>query len=111
MRSGSHEQLPRSPEKIRRLKMAKKNTPSKTTAKKSAAGKKRHKGDIEDPPIIVGGGSSEMIQIRGDLSVSIMPPAGGYTRFRIAGVNIRHVTVDGKDHSVSPSTNSVVFSE
>jgi hypothetical protein len=92
--------------------MAKKKTPRKTTAKKSAAGKKHRKGkEIEDPPIIVGGGSSEMIQIRADLSVSIMPPAGGYTRFRIAGVNIRNVTVDGKDHSVSPSTNKVVFSE
>ena len=92
--------------------MAKKKSPGKTTAKHAAAGKKRGKGsDIEDPPIIVGGGSSEMIQIRGDLSVSIMPPAGGYTRFRIAGVNIRHVEVDGKDHSVSPSTNKVVFTE
>ena len=91
--------------------MAKKKTPRKTTAKKAAAGKKRGKGEIEDPPIIVGGGSSEMIRIRGDLSVTSMPPAGGYTRFRVAGVNIRKVSVDGKDHSVNPSTNNVVFSE
>jgi len=91
--------------------MAKKKTPRKTTAKKAAAGKKRGKGEIEDPPIIVGGGSSEMIRIRGDLTVTSMPPAGGYTRFRVAGVNIKHVTVDGKDHSVDPSTNNVVFSE
>ena len=90
--------------------MAKKKTPRKTTAKKAAAGKKRSKDEIEDPPIIVGGGSSEMIRIRGDLSVTSMPPAGGYTRFRVAGVNIKHVTVDGKDHSVDPSTNNVVFS-
>jgi len=91
--------------------MAKKKTPKKTTAKKAVAGKKRGKGEIEDPPIIVGGGSSEIIRIRGDLTVSSMPPAGGYIRFRVAGVNIKHVTVDGKDHSVNPSTNSVVFSE
>jgi hypothetical protein len=93
--------------------MATKKTPRKTTAKKTAAGKKRVKKrtDIEDPPIIVGGGSSEMIRIRGDLMVSSMPPAGGYIRFKVAGVNIKHVTVDGKDHSVNPSTNSVVFSE
>ena len=91
--------------------MAKTKTPRKTTAKKAAAGKKRGKGEIEDPPIIVGGGSSEMIRIRGDLTVTSMPPAGGYTRFRVAGVNIKHVTVDGKDHSVDPSTNNVVFSE
>lgn len=91
--------------------MVKKKTTRKTTAKKAAAGKKRGKGEIEDPPIIVGGGSSEMIRIRGDLTVSSMPPAGGYIRFRVAGVNIKHVTVDGKDHSVNPSTNNVVFSE
>ena len=92
--------------------MATKKTPRKTTAKKASAGKKRAKRkEIEDPPIIVGGGSSEMIRIRGDLMVSSMPPAGGYIRFRVAGVNIKHVTVDGKDHSVSPSTNNVVFSE
>ena len=91
--------------------MAKKKTPRKTTAKKAAPGKKRTKDEIEDPPIIVGGGSSEMIRIRGDLSVTSMPPAGGYTRFRVAGVNIRKVSVDGKDHSVDPSTNNVVFSE
>ena len=91
--------------------MAKTKTPRKTTAKKAAPGKKRTKDEIEDPPIIVGGGSSEMIRIRGDLTVTSMPPAGGYTRFRVAGVNIKHVTVDGKDHSVDPSTNNVVFSE
>lgn len=91
--------------------MAKKKTPAKTTAKNAAAGKKRKGHDIDDPPIIVGGGSSEIIQIRGDLSVSIMPPTGGYTRFRIGGVNIKHVVVDGKDHSVNPSTNRVVFTE
>ena len=91
--------------------MAKKKTPRKTTAKKAAPGKKRTKDEIEDPPIIVGGGSSEMIRIRGDLTVTSMPPAGGYTRFRVAGVNIKQVTVDGKDHSVDPSTNNVVFSE
>jgi hypothetical protein len=91
--------------------MVKKKTSRKTTAKKAAAGKKRSKDEIEDPPIIVGGGSSEIIRIRGDLSVTSMPPAGGYTRFRVAGVNIRKVSVDGKDHSVNPSTNNVVFSE
>ena len=90
--------------------MATKKTTRKTTAKKAAAGKKR-KDEIEDPPIIVGGGSSEIIRIRGDLTVSSMPPAGGYIRFKVAGVNIKHVTVDGKDHSVNPSTNNVVFSE
>lgn len=88
--------------------MAKKKTPRKTTAKK-AVGKKRK--DVEEPPIIVGGGSSEVIRIRADLTVSLMPPAGGYTRFRVAGVNIKRVTVDGKEHSVSASTNNVVFSE
>ncbi len=92
--------------------MAKKKTPRKTTAKKAVAGKKRRKDkDIEDPPIIVGGGSSEIIRIREDLTVSLMPPAGGYTRFRVAGVNIKRVTVDGKEHSVNASTNNVVFSE
>ena len=92
--------------------MATKKTTPKKTAKKAAAGKKRVKDkEIEDPPIIVGGGSSEIIRIRGDLTVSSMPPAGGYIRFRVAGVNIRHVTVDGKDHPVNPSTNNVVFSE
>jgi hypothetical protein len=91
--------------------MVTKKTTRKTTAKKAAAGKKRKRKEIEDPPIIVGGGSSEMIRIRGDLVVSSLPPAGGYIRFRVAGVNIRNVTVDGKDHSVNPSTNNVVFSE
>ena len=91
--------------------MVTKKTTKKKTAKKAAAGKKRKRDEIEDPPIIVGGGSSEMIRIRGDLTVTSMPPAGGYIRFRVAGVNIKHVTVDGKDHSVNPSTNNVVFSE
>ena len=91
--------------------MVKKKTPRKTTAKKAAAGKKRRKDEIEDPPIIVGGGSSEMIRIREDLTVTVMPSANGYTRFRVAGVNIKKVSVDGKDHSVNPSTNNVVFTE
>jgi hypothetical protein len=91
--------------------MAKKKTPRKTTAKKAAAGKKRRKDEIEDPPIIVGGGSSEMIRIREDLTVTVMSSANGYTRFRVAGVNIKNVSVDGKNHSVNPSTNNVVFTE
>lgn len=86
--------------------MAKKKIAPKKTAKK-----KRKDKEIDDPPIIVGGGSSEMIRIRADLNVSLMPQAGGYTRLRIAGVNIRNVTVDGKSHSVDPSTNNVVFTE
>ena len=56
--------------------MAKKKTPRKTTAKKAASGKKRGKGEIEDPPIMVGGGSSEMIRIRGiSLSHQCLPRA------------------------------------
>ena len=84
---------------------------TKKTTKKKATKKRKKGSEIEDPPIIVGGGSSEIIRNRGDLSVSLMPPAGGYNRFRVAGVNIKHVTVDGKDHSVSPATNNVVFTE
>ena len=91
--------------------MVTKKTTRKKSAKKTTTGKGKKNKDIDDPPIIVGGGSSEMIRIRADLGVSLMPPAGGYTRFRIAGINIRHVTVDGKDHSVNPTTNSVVFTE
>ena len=92
--------------------MVTKKTTKKKAAKKTSPTKKRKKGrDIEDPPIIVGGGSSEMIRIREDLSVSVMPSAGGYMRFRVAGVNIRRVTVDGKDQPVNPTTNNVVFTE
>jgi hypothetical protein len=88
---------------------------AKKTARKKAGGKKTTKknkrGNIEDPPIIVGGGSSEIIRIREGLTVTFMPPANGYTRLKVSGINIRHVTVDGKNHDVSPSTNSVVFTE
>ena len=79
------------------------------------AGKKKmtkKKGSLaDDPPIIVGGGSSEIIKIRDDLSVSLMSPAGGYNRFRVAGVNIRYVDVDGSNHGVDPATNNVRFLE
>jgi hypothetical protein len=99
-------------EKTGRLKMVTKKTTKKRAAKKTSHPKRRKKGrEIDDPPIIVGGGSSEIIRIRGDLSVSLMPPAGGYNRFRVAGVNIRHVTVDGNNHPVNPATNNVVFTE
>jgi hypothetical protein len=96
-------------ENPRSKKMVAKTKSTKKAVKKKI-GKKKHK-DIEDPPIIVGGGSSEIIRIREDLTVSLMPPANGYTRFRVAGINIRHVNVDGKDHSVNPNTNSIVFTE
>ena len=79
------------------------------------AGKKKmtkKKGSLaEDPPIIVGGGSSEIIRIRGDLVVTLMAPAGGYNRFRVAGVNIKYVDVDGSNHGVDPATNNVRFLE
>jgi len=83
----------------------------KSSKKKVSKKKVSKKGDVDDPPIIVGGGGSEIIKIRSDLAVSIMPPAGNYIRFRVAGVNIRTVTVDGKSSPVNPSTNNVVFEE
>jgi hypothetical protein len=85
--------------------------PTKKTAKKKAAKKPTKKKLFEDPPIIVGGGSSEIIQIRADLSVSTMPPAGGYNRWRVAGINIKYVNVDGTAHSVNPTSNKVKFLE
>ena len=90
--------------------MAAKKT-SKKKAVKKKTGKRKRKDIDDDPPIIVGGGGSEIIRIREDLNVSLMPAANGYNRFRVAGVNIRHVQVDGKDHSVNPTTNTVVFTE
>ncbi len=89
----------------------KKTTTKKKKTAKKAAGKRKKRDEIEDPPIIVGGGGSEIIKIRGDLAITSMPPAGGYTRLRIAGVNIRRVVVDGKEHSVNPTTNNIVFTE
>lgn len=63
-----------------------------------------------DPPIIVGGGGSEIIQVRSDLAVSLMPPTGNYNRFRV-GVNIRRVVVNGHSDPVTPATHKVVFEE
>ena len=83
----------------------------KKAGKKKVTKKKGKKREIEDPPIIVGGGGSEIIQIRSDLSVSLMPPTGNYNRFRVSGVNIRNVDVDGSNHSVNPNTNRVTFTE
>ena len=81
-----------------------------TKAGKKKATKKR--GSLaEDPPIIVGGGSSEIIRIRGDLVVTPMPPAGGYNRLRVTPVNIKYVDVDGSNHGVDPTTNRVKFLE
>jgi hypothetical protein len=87
--------------------MATKKSSKKVSKKKSP----KRKSDTDDPPIIVGGGGSEIIKIRGDLLVTPMPPTGGYTRFRVNGVNIKHVDVDGHGHNVSPSSNRVKFSE
>ena len=84
--------------------MATKRAGKKTVAKKKS-------GLAEDPPIIVGGGSSEIIRIRGDLVVTPMAPAGGYNRLRVGGVNIRYVDVDGSNHGVDPATNNVRFLE
>jgi hypothetical protein len=85
---------------------------TKKTGKKKAS-KKKNGGDqlTDEPPIIVGGGGSEIIKIREDLLVTSMPPTGGYARFRVNGVNIKHVDVDGHGHTVSPSSNKVTFSE
>jgi hypothetical protein len=80
-------------------------------AGKTKAGKKKSGRLMEDPPIIVGGGGSEIIKIRGDLVVTLMPPAGGYNRLRVAGVNIKYVDVDGSNHGVNPATNNVRFLE
>jgi hypothetical protein len=88
----------------RRINMATKKAGKKKVTKKRAS-------LADDPPIIVGGGSSEIIQIRADLLVSPMPPAGSYNRFRVAGVNIRYVDVDGSNHGVDPATNKVRFLE
>lgn len=84
---------------------------TKKASKKKAAKKKKKGGLLEDPPIIVGGGGSEIIKIRADLLVTPMTPANGYTRFRVNGVNIKHVDVDGHGHNVSPSGNKVTFLE
>jgi len=83
---------------------------TKKAGKKKAAKKKKGRL-LDDPPIIVGGGGSEIIQIRADLAVSLMPPTGNYNRFRVAGVNIRRVVVNGKTDPVSPSTHQVLFEE
>lgn len=88
--------------------MATKKAGKKKATKKKGRG---NKPDVEDPPIIVGGGGSEIIKIRADLIVTPMSPAGGYTRWRVNGVNIKHVDVDGHGHQVSPSVNKVTFSE
>lgn len=73
--------------------------------------KKKRSSFADDPPIIVGGGSSEIVRIRADLVVTSMPAAGGYNRLRVAGVNIKYVDVDGSNHGVDPSTNTVKFLE
>lgn len=91
--------------------MATKKSSKKVSKKKSS----KRKLDADNPPIIVGGGGSEIIRIRADLLVTPMPPASGYTRFRVLGVNIKHVNVfDGSHnhpHSVSAAGNKVTFSE
>ena len=87
--------------------MATKKAPKKKAAKKKKGGGKL----ADDPPIIVGGGGSEIIQVRADLSVSLLPPTGNYIRFRVAGVNIRRVVVNGRNDPVNPSTHQVLFEE
>lgn len=85
---------------------------TKKAPKKKAAKKKKGSGKLaDDPPIIVGGGGSEIIQIRDDLAVSLMPPTGNYIRFRVAGVNIRRVVVNGHNDPVNPATHKVEFEE
>lgn len=87
--------------------MATKKAGKKKATKKKGRGNKPD----EDPPIIVGGGGSEIIQIRSDLGVTLMPPSGSYTRFRVAGVNIKRVVVNGHSDPVSPATHKVIFEE
>lgn len=88
---------------------------TKKSSKKVSKKSPKKKAVPGDAPIIVGGGGSEIIRIREDLVVTPMTPAGGYTRFRVQGVNIKSVDVfDGSNnhpHSVSPSGNRVTFSE
>lgn len=90
---------------------------TRKSSKKKASKKKspKRKTDTDDPPIIVGGGGSEIIRIRADLVVTPMTPAGGYTRFKVHGVNIMNVNLfDGSNNHpfpVSPSGNRVTFSE
>lgn len=86
---------------------------TKKSSKKKVSKKRllKKKADTDDPPIIVGGGGSEIIKIRSDLAVSLMQPTGNYNRFRVAGVNIRRVVVNGHSDPVNPSSHTVVFEE